>query len=145
MTTPAQALDALRDKLNAISYLSYVKEVLIQKRESITQFPSIQLHAVSLDESDDTDPYVDLSMNVDLYAYIRTQSIEKQIIGDTKTTGILDFENDIKKAIYADPTLGDYCIDSKVTNTVYVEGEHPAKGLIMRVILMFRQNATTRT
>jgi len=79
-------------------------------------------------------------------AYIQAHDKEKQIVGNTTVRGILDVENDIKKAISADTTLGANVIKSRIVNTVYGELEdYPVRSLAIEVDIWFRQRLSTRT
>lgn len=146
MSTPAEILDAVGDALqNDATLAGYVKNFFIGKRAQIVLFPVIAVQQISLSEKDLTFGTQDLRMSAGVYALIKVDNKDLQSVGDGTTKGILDVENDIKKALSADRTLGGKAIFTRISTTTYDESEYPVKGLAIELEIQFRQGTTTRT
>lgn len=144
MTTPAQIITQLETQLQDSADLSYVKNVMIGERESVTNFPVIFIEPLRNDEKDRNFQDADLMIEVALIGYISTREADKQIVGAGNTKGITDLENDIKKAISADRQLNTLAVDTRIKSTVYGRPENAARRLLMTIEVDFRQTATER-
>jgi len=140
----ADVISVLKILLEGASELSYVKEVLLGVREKMTLFPCLIIEPLSLTESDDTYARQVLTMCVSVIGYIHCTNKDKQIAGDADTKGILDFENDLKKALDSNRTLSGAAIDTRITETVYEFAEYPLRSFALRLEVIFRQIAGTR-
>jgi len=145
MSKPADVLNQLKTILENSSDLSYVKNVFLGYREGITQFPVIILEPMRIVESDDIYGRQELRFSVAIIGFISVKDKERQIVGDANYKGILDFENDIKKAISADRTLGGYAIHTTFIETRYEFVEYPVRGLAIDIEVRFRQDTEART
>jgi len=145
MSKPADILSQLKTILENSSDLSYVKNVFLGYREGIVQFPVIILEPVRIVESDGVYGRQDLRLSVAIIGFISVKNKDKQIVGDANYKGILDFENDVKKAISADRTLGGYAIHTTFIETRYEFVEYPVRGFAIDVEVRFRQDTKERT
>lgn len=143
--TPSDALDALRDTLVADTTLSaYVKAVFLGVRDRISVFPSIVLEPLTILESNESFERNDCRMSVAIIGYTQEMDATKQIVGDVTHKGILEFANDIKKAVCADPTLGGKTMDVVCPETHFEFVNYPIRSVTVGVELLFRQNSKTR-
>lgn len=145
MSTPTAILSALQTQLSGNATLSaYVKQFLLGVRESMTMFPVIVIEPVLNDESDEIHNRQECKLSVTVLAYIRVHDESKQIVGDANTKGILDVENDIKKALSSDRTLSGNCKWLSIKPTRYEFVNFPIRNLEMEIEIEFRQTDTGR-
>ncbi len=145
MTTPAQAITALRTQLQDSDNLSYIKKVYDGVREDNTLLPCIVLEADENNETFTGYPIVNLVFRVFIFCFIQVHNKDKQLVGDTKTKGILDVENDIKKAIGEDFTLGGVVETVNFGRTIYDQRYYPRRAIVVEANIEFKQNVNTRT
>jgi len=147
MSKPASILSALLTQLRNSSDLNYVNDesILLGVRESISFFPCIILEPLALLESDEIHDRQELTFRIAVIGYIETTLKDKQIVGDANTKGILDFENDVKKAISSDLTMGGNAIHTQIVETRYEFVNFPVRSFAMDVEVWFRQTAAGRT
>jgi hypothetical protein len=149
MSNTATILGKVQTQLRNSSYLSYVDNnfIFLGVRDNITNFPCIVIEPDSNDESDLIYGKQSMVFRVIVTAHIQVFDKDKQLQGDTVNKGILDLENDIKKAISADRTLGitGSYVFARITATTYEFVEYPIRSVAILLEIEFRQNTTTRT
>lgn len=149
MSTPAQVITALQNQLKNSTALSYVNDefILLGARQGMAQYPCILLEPLPNTEEfrNDQNVKVDIRYFIAVIGYIRITEPDKQIVGDTNTKGIADLENDIKKAISADETLGGIVIDTIIHTSDPDLQEWPVRSVAIEVEIFFRQDRTART
>ena len=145
MTTPAQAITALRAQLQDSDNLSYIKKVYDGVRKDNTLLPCIVLEADENNETFTGYPIVNLVFRGFIFCFIQVHNKDKQLVGDTKTKGILDVENDIKKAIGEDFTLGGVVETVNFGRTIYDQRYYPRRAVVLEAHIEFKQNVNTRT
>jgi hypothetical protein len=139
-------LTAFKAQLEANTTLSGEVEVfLLGVREGVTQFPAIVIEPLSLTEHEDIHEYQELYFSISVMGYVNVKDPDKQIIGDSEIKGILDIENDLKKAISADITIGGNVYNTQIKETKYDFVDYPIRSFTMNVEFYFRQNLTART
>ncbi len=145
--TPASIVSAIKTALEDSSYLSYINDnsIFLGVRDSISVFPCIIIEPIGNTLTDEAMPNEYLILNVNITAYIQVYDKEKQIVGDTQTKGVLDVENDIKKALSSNSTLGlAEVIDTKIVNSVHDFEQYPVRGFAINLEVHYKQNRTTR-
>lgn len=147
MSKPTEIISKLQDQLQASADLSYVNDnnILLGTRDNITQFPCIVLEPLGIREIDSTYPKQKLFMTVAVVGFINVMNKDKQIVGDTTDKGVMDLENDIKKAISSDITLDGYAISAKPISSAYEFVEYPVRSVAINVEILFEQVATERS
>jgi hypothetical protein len=84
-------------------------------------------------------------MKVMVAGGIRVFDESKQIVGDSNIKGIVDFENDVRKALSADHTLGGESINLSILDSASDDGsDYPLRGFNINIEILYRQNRTTR-
>lgn len=148
MTTPAQIFTALQYQLQDSPYLNYVNDdsILLGTREGINLFPCIVIEPASKTEefTKDVNESVDIRYYCTVNGVINTH-IDRQLVGNDKHKGLLDLENDIKKAISSDHTLDGHAIDTLIHTSAPDIIEWPIRMVAIEVEIFFRQNRITRT
>lgn len=145
--TPASIVSAIKTALEDSSYLSYINDnsIFLGVRDSISVFPCIIIEPIGNTLTDEAMPNEYLILNINITAYIQVYDKEKQIVGDTQTKGVLDVENDIKKALSSNSTLGlAEVIDTKIVNSVHDFEQYPVRGFAINLEVHYKQNRTTR-
>ena len=145
--TPAKIIAALQDKLQASTDLSYINDahIFVGRRKAIANYPVIVIEPSGNKVVSREYPYENIALKVVIAAGLRVYDEEKQFVGDTSIRGILDFENDIKKAVSSDNTLGGECIDMNILDVQNDDAEdYPIRSFIINVEILYRQNITTR-
>ncbi len=148
MSTPAQVITALQNQLKNSSALSYINDefIMVGFREGLPQFPCIFIEPMPSEESrNDANTKVDIRYTVAVTGLVRVTEPDKQIVGDSNTKGIADLENDIKKAISSDETLGGVVIDTIIHTSDKDIQEWPVRSVAIEVEIFFRQDRTART
>ncbi len=145
MSKPSEIISGLKSQFEGDSNLSYVKNVYYEKRESVSIYPCIMLDVVSNEESDLTYPMQDNYLTVEIIGYIEVKNRDKSLIGDSNVRSKLDFENDIKKAISADPTIGGYAIHTEIMRTDFVNITVPVYMIRIEARINYTQNSQTRS
>jgi len=148
MTTPAGILTALKTLLEDSSDLSYVKdtEIFLGLREAYNVFPCIVIEKTRSDEQrDDVNGKAKIFMRVVVFGINRITDVDQQLVGSGGLKGTADMENDIKKAISADKTLGGTVIDINFGASVDNTEGWPTRGIGVEIEIEFRQTETTRT
>ena len=145
--TPASIVAEIQDVLQASSYLSYINDddIMLGVREGITVFPSIVIEVAGDRLLEENYPYEGRAINVNVIGYIQVFDKDKQLVGDTNTKGVLDIENDIRKAISADITLGLAGVyDTRLLATVQDIDQYPVRGFAVSIEVHYRQDRLTR-
>jgi len=109
-------------------------------------FPCIFMEDGSSSEEIKAFPYqVTVTYSIILYLFLYVYDYAKQIRGDDETKGIMDIEEDIKKALGADPSLGSVGIImfEFPRSEPQIEG-FPFRGRLIEMKIQFEQNFKTR-
>lgn len=132
---------------NDATLKGYVKDVYAGVRKSIPDagFPCIILEPKRRVESNVVYDTQDNVLELSILAYTFVRDEELQIVGDSNYKGILDFENDILKALCAYPTLSGKCTQFLFTNSAYDVESYPIRGVIIDLQINYRQDFTART
>jgi hypothetical protein len=147
MSTPASIVAAIQDVLQASSYLSYInnEDILLGIREGVTIFPCILIEPISDILTAESYPYEQRTISVNITAYVQVYDKDKQLVGDTNTKGVLDVENDIRKALSSDITLGLADVyDTRIISSIHDFEQYPTRGFAINVECHYRQNRLTR-
>lgn len=144
--TPASIISAIKDKLEDNATLSgYIKQFLLGVRENITLFPCIIIEFVGDRLIAESYPNEQRILTANITAYVQVLNKDKQIVGDTNTKGVADVENDIRKALSSDNTLGLTDVyDSRIVSSVHDFEQYPVRGFAINFEVHYRQNRTTR-
>jgi len=145
--TPASIVSAIKTLLANSTYLNYINDanIFLGFRESISIFPCIIIEPLGDTLTNEAMPNEYLILNVNITAYIQVHDKDKQIVGDTQTKGVLDVENDIKKALSSNSTLGlAEVIDTKIISSVHDFEQYPVRGFAINLEVHYKQNRTTR-
>ena len=139
----------IKTQLQNSSALSYVDDNLIflGARDTINQFPAIVLEPLRVDESSERDVYqsVDLRIFFAVIGYVNIPDPSYQMVGDgSSIKGILDLENDIKKAISGDRTLGGNAIYTWIRTSTFDLDQFPVRSVGIEIEVLTRQTDTTR-
>ncbi|HNX82478.1 MAG TPA: hypothetical protein PKL77_10080 [Candidatus Omnitrophota bacterium] len=147
MSKPADILSALKTQLENSAQISYVKNVFLGDRESVTEFPCIIIEPTNINEVENVYPRQDMAMKVNIIGVIRCTNKDKQIAGDATDKGILDLLNDIELALDSDRQLGlsSGVIHSRVVNVDMGRVDYPARFIIITVEILYRQTKGTRS
>lgn len=127
---------------------TYVKKVFAGTRDNIpvNNFPCIILEPAKAPEKFITMPHkVEIGFTITIYAYIKIYDVDKQIVGDDTTKGILDVNFDIKKALGAYEDLDGECINFEFLDTRFDFDSFPFRGVEMDMEIILRQDFTDRT
>jgi hypothetical protein len=146
--TPASIVDKIKEKLQDSSFLSYIDDadIMLGVRENVTKFPCLVIEVVGDRLLEETYPYEERALGINIIGYIQVFDKDKQIVGDTNTKGVLDIDNDIRKVISADTTLGLADVyDTKLIAIVQDIEQYPIRGFAVNIEIHYRQNRVTRT
>jgi hypothetical protein len=144
MSTPATVINAVKTAITNNANLTYVKQVMLGIRSEIPIYPCIILEPLNLLESNEVYTKQEMKLTISIYGYIKAFDNDLQIAGDSNTKGILDLENDLKKALDNDRTFSNNALDSKIINTKYEFTDYPIRYFVMEFELYFRQDLKTR-
>jgi len=125
----------------------YIKKVYAGTRADIptSNFPCILLEPTNAPERDATMPHgIEIDLGITIFAYIKVMDIDKQIVGDATTKGILDVNYDIKKALGAYVDLDDTCLTYTLPDTRFTFENYPFRGVEIDMDIMLKQNLVTR-
>lgn len=141
MSTPKIILEELQDQLQASTNLDSVQDscILLGQRENIAQFPTVFIELVSIGEADIVYGRQRLTMVCRIFGISQTQDKDAQL------TDLLDLENNIKKALSSDITLGGVAISLSVKETTYEIVDYPVRACGIRVEILFQQDSVTRS
>jgi hypothetical protein len=103
MSKSKDILLLIKQKLETSNaFTSYAQKpvIYVSPRQEISNSFSIQLIPVTTEETLNTYPYLDLTDTIGIYGMVKTTQ-EIATIGNEQKAGILDFVNDVKKALDA--------------------------------------------
>lgn len=147
MSKPSEILTQIKTQLQNSSDLSYVNnyEILLGVRSNMVNYPCIIIEPLGLLELDYVYLKQKLHFKIAVVGFIKVTNVDKQIVGDTTDKGILDLENDVKKALSSDITLGGYAIKLEIKETAYDFVEFPVRSFSLSIDVMFEQTSTVRS
>lgn len=125
----------------------YIKIVYSGTRENIpvNNFPCIILEPKGAPEEPVTMPHnTEINFTVTIWGYIKIYDVEKQIVGEDTTKGILDLNLDIKKALGAYDDLDGECLYYSFPDTRFDFDSYPFRGVGIDMKITLRQNFVTR-
>ena len=126
---------------------TYIKLVYPGTRDNIpvNNFPCIILEPTNAPEEPVTMPHnTEINFIVTIWAYVKIFDVDKQIVGDDTTKGVLDVNFDIKKALGAHIDLDGECLYFSFPNTRFVFDSYPFRGVGIDMKITLRQNFVTR-
>jgi len=126
---------------------TYIKKVYAGTRKDVptNNFPCIFLEPTKAPEKPVTMPHgLEIGFTITIFGYIKIYDIDKQIVGDATTKGILDVNFDIKKALGANETLDGECINFEFLDTRFTFDSYPFRGVEIDMEVILRQNFVTR-
>ena len=129
---------------------NYVAKFYLGNRENVpdSNFPCIFIHPVKNDESagEDLNTLLRLHWHLLIVGCVHAMDVEKQLIGDDNYKGIMDLENDIKKALDAYyPNLGGTGIVFNFIDSAYDNQEWPVWKVYITVDIYYQQTRGTRS
>ena len=145
-------LETIWDKVKTIleedTVLSpYIKIVYSGTRENIpvNLFPCVILEPTNAPEEPVTMPHnTEINFTITIWAYIKIFDVDKQIVGDATTKGVLDVNFDIKKALGAHMDLDGECLYFSFPNTRFDFDSYPFRGVGIDMQITLRQSFVTR-
>lgn len=140
-------ISAIQTTLENAEGLSYVKEVFQGRRDpqSILQWPIIIIEPAGDTEVSEINTIVDVRTTFIVAGYLNITNADKQLVGDANTKGAFDFEDDIKKALDADETLGGVASNLVIRGTNHNSDNYPMREIAVEIEVWFRQTKGTRT
>jgi len=126
---------------------TYIKIVYPGTRDNIpvNNFPCIILEPTNAPEEPVTMPHnTEINFIVTIWAYVKIFDVDKQIVGDDTTKGVLDVNFDIKKALGAHIDLDGECLYFSFPNTRFDFDSYPFRGVGIDMKITLRQNFVTR-
>ncbi|GEM_PF-1503084 len=158
MATAKQVLNQVKTTLDAdatlaVSTKAYIQRIDLGLRRGIARadFPCIQIEPAMLTEAAVAYPNLDCHLLVHIIAYTQVFDIPTLLKGDANYKGVLDLEQDIKKALGAlFPTLGlTGLIEFTFPRTEFTisdnVAEFPVRGVIIDMDCHYRTTLDTRT
>jgi len=153
MSTPKDVLTEVKSVLTADATLAgYVKRVVLGLREAVpdTDYPIIMIEPAQLGEEELMSDFADGLLRVTIVAYTKNWDIEGQLTGDANYKGVLDIENDIKKALAAVwPSLNGKAATFDFTQSEFAISDassaFPLRGVFMDLDVRFRTSFSART
>lgn len=142
-----EILTALQTQLQNSTSLSSVDDtnIFLGKRSNIINYPVIVIEPGLSQKVKDEYPYEIWTSKINIAGGIKHFDESKQIVGNSNIDGIMDFENDIRKALSEDHTLGGKCINLSILESYPDDGsDYPIRGFLIVIEILFRQNRTTR-
>ena len=145
-------LETIWDKIKTIleedTVLSpYIKIVYPGTRDNIpvNMFPCIILEPTNAPEEPVTMPHnTEINFTLTIFGYIKIFDVDKQIVGDATTKGILDLNFDIKHALGAHIDLDGECLYFSFPNTRFDFSSYPFRGVEIDMQITLRQSFVTR-
>lgn len=147
MSKPSDILTAIQTILKNSTDLSYVNNdnIFLGVRESISMFPSIVLEVTKDRVVQQVYPYEKIIMSVLVAGFINVFEKDLQLVGNTTVKGVLDFKNDVKKALSSDHTLAGYAIDSNMVDSIDRFEEYPIRSFHINFEVYYEQDRILRT
>ena len=125
----------------------YIKIVYSGTRDDIpvNMFPCIILEPTNAPEEAVTMPHnTEINFTLTIFGYIKIFDVDKQIVGDATTKGILDLNFDIKKALGAHIDLNGECLYFSFPDTRFDFSSYPFRGVEIDMKITLRQSFVTR-
>ena len=125
----------------------YIKVVYSGTRDNVpvNMFPCIILEPTNAPEEPVTMPHnTEINFTITIWAYIKIYDVDKQIVGDATTKGVLDVNFDIKKALGAHIDLDGECLYFSFPNTRFDFDSYPFRGVGIDMQVTLRQSFVTR-
>jgi hypothetical protein len=126
---------------------TYIKMVYAGTRDNIpvNMFPCIILEPTNAPEEAVTMPHnTEINFTATIFGYIKIFDVDKQIVGDATTKGILDLNFDIKKALGAHINLDGNCLYFSFPDTRFDFSSYPFRGIEIDMKITLRQSFVTR-
>jgi len=126
---------------------TYIKIIYSGTRDDIpvNMFPCLILEPANAPEEAVTMPHnTEINFTATIFGYIKIFDVDKQIVGDTTTKGILDLNFDIKKALGAHIDLDGECLYFSFPDTRFDFSSYPFRGVEIDIKITLRQNFVTR-
>ena len=130
-----------------IELKKYIKIVYSGTRDDIlvNMFPCIILEPANAPEEAITMPHnTEINFTATIFGYIKIFDVDKQIVGDDITKGILDLNFDIKKALGAHIDLDNECLYFSFPDTRFDFSSYPFRGVEIDMKITLRQSFVTR-
>jgi len=130
-----------------IELKKYIKIVYSGTRDNIpvNNFPCIILEPTNAPEEAVTMPHkTEINFTATIFSYIKIFDVDKQIVGDATTKGILDLNFDIKKALGAHIDLDGECLYFSFPDTRFDFSSYPFRGVEIDMKITLRQDFVTR-
>jgi len=142
-----EILTALKAALVNSTSLSSVADanIFLGKRSNITEYPTIVIIPGQNRKVRDVFPKENWTAKVMIVGAIKVFDESKYIVGDSNILGIADLDNNIRKALSEDHTLGGKCINLSIMDTdLSYDGDYPEVGTVIGIEILYEQNRTTR-
>ena len=140
-------INQLKIQLQNSADLDYVEDthIFIGKRTNIANYPVIVIEPNGDRVVSQNYPYEEIILKVIIAAGIKIFDENKQIVGSSGIKGIVDFKNDIKKALSSDHTLDGKCSDLNIIDSIDDSAEeYPIRGFLINIEILYQQDRTTR-
>ena len=127
---------------------TYIKIVYEGTRDNIpvNNFPCLILEPTNAPEEPVTMPHkTEINFTATIFGYIKIFDVDKQIVGDETTKGVLDVNFDIKKALGAHTDLDGECLYFSFPDTRFDFSSYPFRGVEIDMKITLRQNFVDRT
>ncbi len=147
MSTVSAVIAALHAQLKASSDLSYVPNhhIYLGVTERITNFPCLVVEYRGSEEVENQYGKLEMRSYIAVFGFIKNDVKDLGIVGDANHRGIADFETDIKKAIFADVTLGGVAYYTRVVDRTDADfSEFPVRSVGIIFEVQYDQVASTR-
>jgi hypothetical protein len=121
--------------------LNYVNdyEIFLGVRNSMTNYPCIVVEPLNSIEMNYVYPKQKLHQKYAVVGFIHQPNADKSIEDMRK------LENDVKKALSSDITLGGYAHKLEIKETAYDFVEFPVRSFSLSIDVMFEQTSTVRS
>ncbi len=130
-----------------IELKKYIKIVYAGTRDDIpvNMFPVLILEPTNAPEEAITMPHnTEITFTMTIFGYVKIFDVDKQIVGDDTTKGILDLNFDIKKALGAHIDLDGECLYFSFPDTRFDFSSYPFRGIEIDIKITLRQSFVTR-
>jgi hypothetical protein len=145
--TPASILSAIQSILKNSSDLKYVADdsIMLGVRENVAIFPAILIEPTTDKVITSDFAFEQRLLTVNVTAYVQVYDKDHQLVGDANTKGVLDVENDIRKALSSDTTLGLQGVyDAQLLFSVHDFEQYPIRGFAINMEVHYKQDRLTR-
>lgn len=151
---PQGIMTRIKTKLEESAYLKYVNQIEIGMRGAL---PGVNRYNLFLEPKTNTEgeaaeyawPKIQPTFTIALLGYCNVQKVDKQVVGEGATKGILGFEEDVKKTLGPEKEttnniLGCEAINFWFGSTGYDFESWPVRGFELELIIQYRQDFITR-